>query len=142
VRFVLVDLEGYMLEYVGLSQASDAIVIIVADAQQLPELGDRIHSDAVQLGLRVLHFASREASGVASRLRTIDAKRPHKIILQLDELPTVWLASDSIGMGLHYINLFLEQRIVTTNTGKPNSNYLNGYLDVRFEDAIYRGGGI
>ncbi len=142
VRFVLVDREGYVLEYSDEPRASDAIAIIVADRQRLPELGDRVRSDAVRLGLVVLHSISGAATGISSGLRTIDAKHPHKIILQFEELPKVWLASDSIGLGLRYIDLFLKQGIHTTNTGKPNSNDPNGYLDVRFEGAIYRGGGI
>ena len=141
VRYVLVDLEGYVLEYKQLSQVADAIVVIVADTPELPELGDRVRSDPVQLGLRVMRSAFSQAPEVASRFRSIDAKRLQKIVLQLDELPTIWLGSDSIEMGLHHIRLFLEQRKASSNTGKPNSNYLDGYLDVRFEDAIYRGGG-
>ncbi len=139
-RFVLVDLEGYVLEYIHSSKISDAIVTIIGSGQRLPELGSRISSDNVQIGLKVLNSAVTFPE-IASRLRTIDANHPDKITLQLTNLPMIWLASDLIEAGLHHIELLLRQQKV----GKPKSkrnlwHRKHGYLDARFEDAIYHGG--
>ena len=93
--FVLVDLEGYVLEYIHSSQTSDAIVTIIGSGERLPPLGSLISSDNVQSALRVLN-AAVTFSEIISRLHTIDANHPDKITLQLTNLPIIWLASDLI----------------------------------------------
>ena len=139
-RFVLVDLEGYVLEYIHSSQTSDAIVTIIGSGERLPPLGSLISSDNVQSALRVLN-AAVTFSEIISRLHTIDANHPDKITLQLTNLPIIWLASDLIETGLHHIELLLRDQKAGKPKGKWNTRHRkHGYLDARFEDAIYHGG--
>lgn len=139
VRFFQVDPEGYVLENFDSLQASDTYVTIVADAQgQLPERDSHVHSECVQLALSVLRSVQSRTPEIASKLRTIDANQPDKIILQLDDLPVVWLSSDLIETGLYNIDLFLKN--LATIVKQKKRNRMKGYLDARFEDAIYWGG--
>ena len=141
--FVLVDFEGYVLEYKYSSspQAPDAIVTIIGAGQQISELqlGNRVFSDHVQLALKVLRVAVNLSPEMVSGLYTIDANQPDKITLQFDNLPVVWLASDFIEAGLHHIDLFFKQQRIILQKRKPTSNRLGDYLDARFKDAIYWG---
>jgi cell division septal protein FtsQ len=140
IRFVLVDLDGYMLEYTSSSQAADAIVTIIGDGQQLPGLGNQIDSDGVQLALKVIRVALSLTTKIVSALRTIDANQPDKITLQFSNLPVVWLSSDLIETKLYHVGLFMKNRTTLMKKGQKTSNPLNGYLDARFEDAVYWGG--
>jgi cell division septal protein FtsQ len=139
VRFLQVDPDGYVLEDIDSPQTSDTFVTIVADGQgQLPERDSQVHSEDIQLALSVLHSAQSLTPEIASKLRTINANQPEKIILQLDDLPVVWLSSDLINTGLYHIDLFLKNR--TTIVKQKKRNRMKGYLDARFQDAIYWGG--
>ena len=138
VHFLQVDPDGYVLENIDSPQAADTFVIIVADGQrQLPKRDSHVRSEGVQLALGVLRSAQSLTPEIASKLRTIDANKPEKIILQLDDLPVVWLSSDLIETGLNNIDLFLKNR--TTIVKQKKRNRMKGYLDARFEDAIYWG---
>ena len=139
-RFVLVDQEGYVLEYRHSSQISDTMVTIIGSGKRLPEFGNLISSDNVQIALKVLNAAVTFPE-VAAQLHTIDANHPDKILLQVPNLPIVWLAPDLIETGLHHIELLLRhQNAGGTKTKRNVRHRKHGYLDARFEDAIYHGG--
>jgi phage antirepressor YoqD-like protein len=142
--FALVDSEGYVLEYKygNPPSAPDAIVTIIGDNQSPIELeiGAQMLSDSVQLGLKVHRAAVHLTPEVARKLHTIDANQSDKITLQFDNLPVVWLASDLIDTGIHNINIFFAKYLISLQKRKPASSYRHGYLDARFEDALYWGG--
>ena len=140
IRFVLVDLEGYVLEYIGSLPASSSIITIISTEQQVPSVGDRVDSDSVQLALNVLNLALSLAPEIVPTLQTIDTNRPDKITLQFSNLPIVWISSDFIKTGIYHISLFIKDQMMFMETGQHTSNPLNGYLDARFKDAIYWGG--
>ena len=140
IRFVLVDLEGYVLEYVESLPASSSIVTIISTEQQVPSVGDRVDSDSVQLALNVLNLALSLAPEIVSPLQTIDTNRSDKITLQFSNLPIVWVSSDFIQTGIYHISLFIKNQTMLVEKGQRTSNPLNGYLDARFKDAIYWGG--
>ena len=133
LSFVLVDLEGYVLEHVNLLPAAGSGVTIISTGQQVPGVGDRVDSDRVQLALKVLNLALSLTPEIVPTLQTIDANQPDKIILEFSNIPIAWLSSDLIKTGIYHINLFMTK-------GQHTSNPLNGYLDARFKDAIYWGG--
>ena len=140
IRFVLVDLEGYVLEYIESLPASSSIVTIVSPEQQVPSVGDRVEIDSVQLALNVLNLALRLAPEIIPTLQTIDTNRPDKITLQFSNLPIVWISSDFIETGIYHIGLFIKDQTTLMEKGQHTSNPLDGYLDARFKDAIYWGG--
>ena len=140
IRFVLVDLEGYVLEYIESLPASSSIVTIISAEQHVPSVGDRVDSDSVQLALNVLNLALSLGPEVVSTLQTIDTNRPDKITLQFSNLPIVWISSDFIKTGIYHISLFIKNQMMLMEKGQHTSNPLNGYLDARFKDAIYWGG--
>ena len=140
IRFVLVDLEGYVLEYIESLPASNSIVTIISTEQHVPSMGDRVDADSVQLALNVLNLALSLAPEIIPTLQTIDANRPDKITLQFSNLPIVWISSDFIETGIYYIGLFLKNQTMFMEKGQHTSNPLDGYLDARFKDAIYWGG--
>jgi cell division septal protein FtsQ len=138
IHFLLVDLDGYVLEYRG-TQASDRIVTIVGDGGQLPKLGSQVDSEGVQLALRLLRSALGLIPESVSRLRIIDANQPEKIALQLDDLPVAWLSYDLIEIGLYHLNQLLKNQTTILKKRNRTAKDLGGYLDTRFEDAIYWG---
>ena len=140
IRFVLVDLEGYVLEYVESLPASSSIVTIISTEQQVPSVGDQVDSDSVQLALNVLNLALSLAPEIVSTLQTIDTNRLDKITLQFSNLPIVWVSSDFIQTGIYHISLFIKNQTMLVEKGQRTSNPLNGYLDARFKDAMYWGG--
>ena len=140
IRFVLVDLEGYVLEYIESLPASSSIVAIISTEKQVPNVGDRVDSDSVQLALNVLNLMLNLTPEIVPALQTIDANRPDKIILQFSNSPIVWVSSDLTKTSIYQISLFMKNRLVLREKGQHTSNPLNGYLDARFEDAIYWGG--
>jgi hypothetical protein len=140
IRFVLVDLEGYVLEYMESLPASNSIVTIISTDQQVHSVGDRVDSDSVQLALNVLKLALSLAPEIVPTLQTIDTNRPDKITLQFSNLPIVWVSSDFIQTGIYHISLFIKNQTMLVEKGQRTSNPLNGYLDARFKDAIYWGG--
>ncbi len=140
IPFVLVDFEGYVLEHLPALPASSSMVEIVSAGQQVPDVGDRIGSDTVQLALEVLNLALSLAPEIVSTLQTIDANQPDKIVLEFSNIPIAWISSDLIKTGIYHINLLIRHQAMLINEGKHISNPLNGYLDARFEDAIYWGG--
>jgi hypothetical protein len=140
IRFVLVDLEGYVLEYMESLPASNSIVTIISTEQQVPSVGDRVDSDSVQLALNVLNLALSLAPEIVSTLQTIDTNRSDKITLRFSNLPIVWVSSDFIQTGIYHISLFIKNQTMLVEKGQRTSNPLNGYLDARFKDAIYWGG--
>lgn len=140
VRLVLVDLEGYVLEYIEPPSASSSIVTIITTEKWMPSVGDRVDSDSVQLALNVLNLMLNLTPEIVPALKTIDANRPDKIMLQFSNVPIVWVSSDLIKTGIYHINLFMKNQMIPEERGQYTSNPLNGYLDARFEDAIYWGG--
>ena len=140
IRFVLVDLEGYVLEYIESLPAPSSIVTIVSPERQVPSVGDRVDADSVQLALNVLNLVLRLAPEIVPTLRTIDTKRPDKITLQFSNLPMVWISSDFIETGIYHISLFIKNQTTLMEKGQHTSNPLDGYLDARFKDTIYWGG--
>lgn len=140
IRFVLVDLEGYVLEYIESLPASSSIVTIITIDQQVPSVGGRVEADSVQLALNVLNLALSLAPEIVPTLQTIDTNRPDKITLQFSNLPIVWISSDFIQTGIYHISLFIKKQTILMETGQHTSNPLDGYVDARFRDAIYWGG--
>lgn len=140
VRFALVDLEGFVLEHIGLLSVSNSIVTVINNERKLSNVGDRVDSGGVQVALNVLKSALSLVPEVVPTLQTIDANQSDKIILQFSNLPIVWISSDSIDTGIHHVNLFMKNQIIFTGKGQHTSNPLDGYLDARFKDAIYWGG--
>ena len=140
IRFVLVDLEGYVLEYIESLPASSSIVTIITTEQQVPSVGDRVDADSVQLALNVLNLALTLVPEIVPTLQTIDTNRPDKITLQFSNLPIVWISSDFIQTGIYHISLFIKNQTILMEQGQHTSNPLGGYLDARFKDAIYWGG--
>ena len=140
IRFVLVDLEGYVLEYMGSLPASNSIVTIISAEQQVPSMGDRVDADSVQLALNVLKLVLSLAPEIVPTLQTIDTNRPDKITLQFSNLPIVWISSDFIQTGIYHISLYIKNQTMLLEKGQHTSNPLDGYLDARFQDAIYWGG--
>ena len=140
IPFVLVDLEGYVLEHLKLLPASNSVVMIISAGQQVPGVGDLIDSDSVQLALNVLNLALSLTPEIVSTLQTIDANQPDKIALEFSNFPIAWISSDLIEIGIYHINLFMKNQAMFTKKGQHTSNPLNGYLDARFEDAMYWGG--
>ena len=140
IRFVLVDLEGYVLEYIELLPASSSIVTIITTDQQVPSVGDRVAADSVQLALNVLNLTLSLAPEIVPTLQTIDTNRPDKITLQFSNLPIVWISSDFIQTGIYHISLFIKKQTIFMETGQHTLNPLDGYVDARFRDAIYWGG--
>ncbi len=139
VRFLQVDVDGYVMRFIDSPKAANSSVTIVAHTQgQLPEPDTYIYSEHVQLALRVLRTVLNLTPEIAARIRTIDANNPEKITLQLDGgLPVVWLSSDLVETGLNNIDLFLKNR--TEVVKQKNRNRRKAYLDARFADAIYLG---
>ena len=140
IRFALVDLEGYVLEYMGSLPASNSIVTIISAEQQVPSVGDRVDADSVQLALNVLKLVLSLAPEIVPTLQTIDTNRPDKITLQFSNLPIVWISSDFIQTGIYHISLYIKNQTMLLEKGQHTSNPLDGYLDARFQDAIYWGG--
>ena len=140
IRFVLIDLEGYVLEYIESLPGSSSIVTIISTEQHVSSVGDRVDTDSVQLALNVLNLALSLAPEIIPTLQTIDANRPDKITLQFSNLPLVWISSDFIETGIYHIGLFIKNQTMRTKRGQHTLNPLDGYLDARFKDAIYWGG--
>ena len=140
LSFVLIDLEGYVLEHVSLLPASGSAVTIISAGQQIPSVGDLVNSDSVQLALNVLNLALNLTPEIVTTLQTIDANQPNKITLEFSDGPVVWISSDLIKTGIYHISLFIKNQAMLEENGQHTSNPLNGYLDARFEDAIYWGG--
>ena len=140
ISFVLIDLEGYVLEHLNSLPASDSVVTIIGAGQQVPGVGDRVDSDSVQLALNVLNLVLSLTPEIVPTLQTIDANQLDKITLEFSNVPLAWVSSDLIKTGLHHINLFMKNQPALIKKGQQASNPLNGYLDARFEDAIYWGG--
>ncbi len=140
IPFVLVDLEGYVLEYIESPPASSSVVMIVSAGRRVPSVGDRVNSDSVQLALNVLNLALSLTPEIVTTLQTIDANQPDKITLEFSRIPIVWLSSDFIKNGIYHISLFMKNRAMLMKKGQPTSDPLSGYLDARFKDAVYWGG--
>lgn len=140
ISFVLIDLEGYVLEYVNSLSASDSVVTIIGNEQYVPDVGDRVDSDSVQLALNVLNLVLNLTPEIVPTLQKIDANHPDKVTLEFSNVPIAWISSDLIQTGIYHINLFIKNQPALMKKGQHTPNPLNGYLDARFEDAIYWGG--
>lgn len=140
ISFVWIDLEGYVLEHVNSRPASDSAVTIIGARPQVPNVGDRVDSHSVQLALNVLNLALSLTPEIVPMLQTIDANQPDKITLEFSNVPIAWISSDLIKTGIYHISLFMKNQPALIKKGQQTSNPLNGYLDARFEDAIYWGG--
>ena len=137
-RFVLVDFEGYVLEYKDIPRATNEIRIF-GDGPLLEEPGDKIQSEKIQLALSVLRVALELAPEIVPMIGTINADQPNRITLQFKDSPVVaWLSSDLIETGLYQLAVFM--RVAPWASEKEKRQLLSGYLDARFEDAIYWGG--
>ena len=147
--FFLVDVEGHVLknievEETGLQKSAELkgmVILLVAD-NQLPKVGTVAQMSEVTLGLTVLKTALLQEPDLVTQIEIIDASDSQKIEMQIDALPVpVWLAADTIDVGLHHTALLLKQhraRILELIGASPSGT--QPYLDVRFQDALYLGG--
>lgn len=140
IPFMLIDLEGYVLEHINLLTAPGSVVTIIGAGQQGPGLGDQVDSDNVQLALNVLKLALSLTPEIVPALQTIDANQLDKITLKFSNGPIAWISSDLIKTGIYHISLFMKNQAGFMKKGEHTSIPLNGYLDARFKDAIYWGG--
>ena len=147
--FLLVDVEGHVLknievEETGLQKSGELegkVILLVAD-NQLPKVGTVAQISEVTLGLTVLKTAVLQEPDLVTQIEVIDGSDPQKIEMLIDALPVpVWLAADTIDVGLHHTALLLKQhraRVLELIGSSPSGT--QPYLDARFQDALYLGG--
>ncbi len=147
--FFLVDSEGHVLKHIDRQEAGRLIpepfgdmVILKVRSDEIPKVGTAIKMSEVVLGLVVLKTALLRERNLATQLESIDAGDSQKIKLQLDAFPvSVWLAADTIELGLHHIALFLKHRKTEVlKLIRESSVEVQPYLDARFQDTMYLGG--
>ena len=147
--FFLVDSEGHVLKHIDRQEAGSLIpeqfremVVFEAKADEIPKVGTAIKMPEIGLGLEVLKTALLRERDLATQIKSIDASDSRKIKLQLDAFPvSVWLAADTIELGLHHIALFLKHRKTEVlKLIRESSVEAQPYLDARFEDTVYLGG--
>lgn len=147
--FFLVDSEGHVLKHIDRQEAGPLIpepfgemVVLKVKADEIPKVGTAIKMSEVVLGLEVLKTALFRERTLATQIESIDAGDPQKIKLQLDAFPvSVWLAADTIELGLHHIALFLKHRKTEVlKLIRESSVEVQPYLDARFQDTMYLGG--
>ena len=147
--FFLVDSEGHVLKHIDRQEAGPLIpepfgemVVLKVKADEIPKVGTAIKMSEVVLGLEVLKTALFRERTLATQIESIDTGDPQKIKLQLDAFPvSVWLAADTIELGLHHIALFLKHRKTEVlKLIRESSVEVQPYLDVRFQDTMYLGG--
>ncbi len=147
--FFLVDSEGHVLKHIDRQEAGPLIpepfgemVVLKVRADEIPKVGTAIKMSEVVLGLEVLKTALFQERTLATQIESIDAGDTQKIKLQLDAFPvSVWLAADTIELGLHHIALFLKHRKTEVlKLIRESSVEVQPYLDARFQDTMYLGG--
>ena len=147
--FFLVDSAGHVLKHIDRQEAGPLIpepfgemVVLKVKADEIPKVGTAIKMSEVVLGLEVLKTALFRERTLATQIESIDAGDPQKIKLQLDAFPvSVWLAADTIELGLHHIALFLKHRKTEVlKLIRESSVEVQPYLDARFQDTMYLGG--
>ena len=147
--FFLVDSEGHVLKHIDRQEAGPLIpepfgemVVLKVRADEIPKVGTAIKMSEVVLGLEVLKTALLRERTLATQIESIDAGDSQKIKLQLDAFPvSVWLAADTIELGLHHIALFLKHRKTEVlKLIRESSVEVQPYLDARFQDTMYLGG--
>ena len=147
--FFLVDNDGHVLKHIDRQEIGPLIpeqfgemVVIKASANEIPKVGTTIRRSEVILGLEILKTALLREQNLATQIESIDVSDSRKIKLQLDAFPVpVWLAADTIDLGLHHLALFLKYR--KTEVLKlilESSVEVEPYLDARFQDTVYLGG--
>ena len=147
--FFLVDGEGHVLKHIDrkgnsslISEQFGEMVVIRAVSDKLPRVGTPVEKSEVALGLKVLKTALLQEQNLATQVERIDASDSRKIKLQLDTFPvSLWLAGDTIELGLRHIALFLEQhktQVLRLIREGPAS--AQPYIDARFQDTVYLGG--
>lgn len=156
--FFLIDGAGYVLESIT-PEKYHHMTIVLDEGVQEPEVGKQIKTDTTQLGIHILKLAKSKEPELAKYLKTIDARVPQKIKINVESLPmSVWITADLIETGLHHVGLFVQQRgllilqrerqmkkvktLTKTRVGKKDfllpENFT--YLDARYEDTLYLGG--
>ena len=147
--FFLVDSDGHVLKHIDRQEAGPLIpepfgemVVLKVRADEIPKVGTAIKMSEVVLGLEVLKIALLRERTLATQIENIDAGDSQKIKLQLDAFPvSVWLAADTIELGLHHIALFLKHRKTEVRKLiRESSVEVQPYLDARFQDTMYLGG--
>ena len=147
--FFLVDREGHVLKHIDRQEAGPLIpepfgemVVLKVRADEIPKVGTAIKMPEVVLGLEVLKIALLRERTLVTQIESIDAGDSQKIKLQLDAFPvSVWLAADTIELGLHHIALFLKHRKTEVlKLIRESSVEVQPYLDARFQDTMYLGG--
>ncbi|MCG9133021.1 FtsQ-type POTRA domain-containing protein [Candidatus Poribacteria bacterium] len=147
--FFLVDNGGHVLKHIDKQEIGPLIpeqfremVVIQTRVDEIPQVGDAIKRSEVILGLEVLKTALFRERELATQIKSIDASDSRKIKLQLDAFPVpVWLAADTIALGLHHIALFLKHRKTEVlKLIQDSSVEVEPYLDARFQDTVYLGG--
>ena len=147
--FFLVDSEGHVLKHIDRQEAGPLIpepfgemVVLKVRADEIPKVGAAIKMLEVVLGLEVLKTALLRERTLAKQIESIDAGDSQKIKLQLDAFPvSIWLAADTIELGLHHIALFLKHRKTEVlKLIRESSVEVQPYLDARFQDTMYLGG--
>ena len=147
--FFLVDSEGHVLKHIDRQEAVPLIpepfgemVVLKVRTDEIPKVGTAIKMSEVVLGLEVLKTALLRERTLATQIESIDAGDSQKIKLQLDAFPvSVWLAADTIELGLHHIALFLKHRKTEVlKLIRESSVAVQPYLDARFQDTMYLGG--
>ena len=147
--FFLVDSDGHVLKHIDRQEAGPLIpepfgemVVLKVKADEIPKVGSAIKMSEVVLGLEVLKTALFRERTLATQIESIDAGDPQKIKLHLDAFPvSVWLAADTIELGLHHIALFLKHRKTEVlKLIRESSVEVQPYLDARFQDTMYLGG--
>ena len=147
--FFLVDVEGHVLKNIEVGETGlqkpaefEEMVILLVAGDQLPKVGTAAQTSDVTLGLTVLKTALLREPDLAKQIEIIDASDSQKIEMQIDALLVpVWLAADTIDVGLHHTALLLKQhrtQVLERIGGSPSGTH--PYLDVRFQDALYLGG--
>lgn len=147
--FFLVDSEGHVLKHIDrqatgplITEQFREMVVLKAKTEEMPKVGTAIKMPEVVLGLEVLKTALLRERNLPTQIESIDASDSRKIKLQLDAFPvSVWLAADTIELGLHHIALFLKHRKTEVlKLIQENSAEVQPYLDARFQDTMYLGG--
>ena len=147
--FFLVDNQGHVLKHIDRQEIGTLIpeqfgemTVIKASANEIPKVGTAIKQSQVMLGLEVLKIALLRERNLATQMESIDANDSRKIKLQFEAFPvSVWLAADTIHLGLHHIALFLKYRKTEVlKLISESSVAVEPYLDARFQDTVYLGG--
>lgn len=147
--FFLVDSEGHVLKHIDTQETGLLIpeqfremAVLKATTDEMPKVGTAIKMPEVVLGLEVLKTALLRVRNLSTQIESIDASDSRKIKLQLDAFPvSVWLAADTIELGLYHIALFLKHRKTEVlKRIQESSAEVQPYLDARFQDTMYLGG--